>query len=156
LTVAAARFDTRVMGYQLALLLLARDSKRLWVIAVHEAIRAGELGLGRAIEAGLALRRNGPKGPTRSTALGTPIDGESCRELRSLSLVHSLDNPQHENKNGTWIANQLTQVSVAARHSWRADACDIGAVISPLRQNCLSIANKVYAAATRDWKCQYG
>jgi hypothetical protein len=56
------------MGYQLALLLLARDSKRLWVIAVHEAIRAGELGLGRAIEAGLVLRRNGPKGSTRSMA----------------------------------------------------------------------------------------
>ena len=37
-----------------------------------------------------------------------------------------------------------------------ADACDIGAVISPIRQNCLSISNKVYAAATRDWKCQYG
>jgi hypothetical protein len=43
---------------------------------------------------------------------------QSCRELRSLSLVHSLDNPHHENKNRTWrIANQLTQVSVAARYS---------------------------------------
>src|SRR4029077_17767170 len=135
-----------------ALLLPARESKCRRVTPVHEAIRAGELGLGRAIEAGLALRRNGPKGPTRSTALGTSIDGESCRELRSLSLVHSLDNPQHENKNGTWIANQLTQVSAPARPSWPADAYDIGSVISPLRQNCLSIANKVYAAATRDWK----
>ena len=76
MSVAAARFDTRVMGYQPALLLLARDSKRLWVIAVHEAIRAGELGLGRAIEAGLVLRRNGPKGSTRSMALETSIDGD--------------------------------------------------------------------------------
>ena len=109
-----------------------------------------------SVKAGLVLRKNEPSESARSKALGTSIDGESSQELRSLSLVHSLDNPQHENKNGTWIANQLTQVSVAARHSWRADACDIGAVISPLRQNCLSIANKVYAAATRDWKCQYG
>jgi hypothetical protein len=62
-----------------------------------------------------------------------------------------------ENKYRTWrIANQLTQVSVAARHSWHADACENVAVISPLRQSCLSIANKVYAAAKRDWKCRYG
>ena len=84
-------------------------------------------------------------------------DGELRRERRSLSLVHSLDNPQYENKYRTWrIANQLTQVSVAARHSWHADACENVAVISPLRQSCLSIANKVYAAAKRDWKCRYG
>ena len=48
----------------------------------------------------------------------------------------SLDKPQHENKNRTWsIANQFAQVSVAARYSWRADACENGAVISPLRQS---------------------
>jgi len=57
------------MGYQPALLLLARDSKRLWVTAVHKAIRADELGLRRAIEAGLVLRRNGPEESTRSTVL---------------------------------------------------------------------------------------
>jgi hypothetical protein len=28
-------------------------------------------------------------------------------------------------------------------------------VISPLRQNCLSVASKVYAAGKRDWKCRY-
>ena len=115
------------------------------------------LGLGRAFEAGLVLRRKERTGSTRGTALGTFIDGESCRELRSLSLVHSLDNSRHENKYRTWrIANQLTQVAVAARHSWHADTCENGAVIFPLRQSCLSIANKVYAAAKRDWKCRYG
>jgi hypothetical protein len=89
--------------------------------------------------------------------LETFIDGESCRELWSLSPVHSLDNPRHENKNRTWrIASQLTQVTVAARHSWHADASENAAVMSPLRQSCLSVANKVYAAGKRDWKCRYG
>jgi hypothetical protein len=37
-------------------------------------------GLGRAIEARLILRRNVPKGSTRSTALRTSINGESCPE----------------------------------------------------------------------------
>jgi hypothetical protein len=45
--------------------------------------------------------------------------------------------------------------SVAARHSSLAGARENGAVISPLRQNCLSIANRAYAAATRDWKCRH-
>jgi hypothetical protein len=37
-----------------------------------------------------------------------------------------------------------------------ADACENGAVIFLLRQSRLSIANKVYAAAKRDWECRYG
>ena len=37
-----------------------------------------------------------------------------------------------------------------------ADTCENGAVIFPLRQSCLAIANKVYAAAKRDWKWRYG
>ena len=37
-----------------------------------------------------------------------------------------------------------------------ADTCENGAVIFPLRQSCLAIANKVYAAAKRDWKCRHG
>jgi hypothetical protein len=58
--------------YQPTLLLLALESKRLRVSPVHEAILADELGLGKAIEAGLVPRRNGPKRAGPSWSLRQP------------------------------------------------------------------------------------
>jgi len=84
---------------------------------------------------------------------------EARLEDRLLTAIfaQSLDNPQHENKNRTCrAANQFIHFSVAARQSWHADACENGAVISPVRQSCLSIANKVYAAAKKRLECRYG
>jgi DNA polymerase III subunit epsilon len=42
--------------------------------------------------------------------------------------------------------NALRSLSLRG-YPWRADACENGSVISPLRQRGLSVANKVYAAA---------
>ena len=72
--------------------------------------------------------------------------------LRSLSLVHSLDNPRYENKDRTRIANQLTQVAVAARHS-----CTLIPAITHWHSDKLPIhCQQSLRCWKRDWKCRYG
>jgi hypothetical protein len=111
LNVAAARFDTRVMGAAInRLLLLARESKRLRVSLSTRQFVSIRSGSGEPSRPGPPRKRT--EGIDEEPAFRNIYRCESCRELRSLRLVHLLDNPQHENKTGTWRISESTRSSL--------------------------------------------
>jgi hypothetical protein len=98
-----------------------RDSKRLQVTPVHDAIRADELWLKTAIEAGLVLAEM-DRGIVEKHGFRTSIDARladnsgHCLSFSRLTMWSMRTNIEHGGLRIThWGA-------VAARHYWHADA----------------------------------